>query len=262
VVTTQIASATLASPASTAGPARHVSRPHPKHPQHPQHPHPPPSLTPSAGSPPAADNPVILSFGLPISIDDFDDSAQRNFIDGIAAAGGVDPSNVEILSIEPARRRAGIKVDVAVAGANPENLSADNIKHELIARGFPEVTVEVVSPAPAITNTDTVTDAEGSLRIRPELWGGIWWMGGFFLAGCLVCAIGAGYIAYTRDASGTSTAAKGRVRQQYCIVGYLSYNKSGAAPVELATFSTHEDSSMSGLPPGWHEADDLQLAGV
>jgi len=57
----------------------------------------------------------------------------------------VDPSNVEILSIEPARRRAGIKVDVAVAGANPENLSADNINQELKARGLPEATVTVVS---------------------------------------------------------------------------------------------------------------------
>jgi len=128
----------------------------------------------------------------------------------------------------------------------------------LIARGFPKVTVEVVSPAPATTNINTVTGAE----FLVDGWNFFWWMGGFVLAVCLVCAIGAGYIAYKRDAAGASTAAKGRVRQQHGIVGYLSYNKSGAAPVELATFSTHEDSSMSGLPPGWRESDDLQLAGV
>jgi hypothetical protein len=104
----------------------------------------PPVATPPP-PPPLSDEPIVLSFGLPISVDDFDASAQRKFINGIAAAGGVDPSNVQILSVKPARRRAGIDVTVAVIGAKLDKLSADNINKELSARGLPKATVTVVS---------------------------------------------------------------------------------------------------------------------
>jgi len=105
----------------------------------------PPPPPPSPPPPLLEDETIVLSVGLPISVDDFDASAQRKFIDGIAAAVGVDPSNVKILSIKPARRRAGIEVSVAVIGAKPDKLSADNINKELSARGLPKATVTVVS---------------------------------------------------------------------------------------------------------------------
>lgn len=124
-----------------------------------------------------------MSLGLPLSLEEFNDDAQAKFVQGIAAAAQVDPSKVEILGVQAARRRrsllAGIIVDVAVAAENSNaassligSLSPENINAELTKLGLPEAQIlespavpggaSIVAPVPKSSPQPSLPDEPAS----------------------------------------------------------------------------------------------------
>jgi len=101
---------------------------------------------------------------------DFDNAAQEMFMEGIAAAAGVDPSKVEILEIMVATRRqsASIIIDLTVVLqglAAAGNLNNDNINKELVKRGLPAGTVllsDGISLVPVKSVSGTPQPAEST----------------------------------------------------------------------------------------------------
>ena len=173
---------TTAPPVSTPAPPPTPSPPSPPPPPDtppPSPPAPPPETSPqpppSSSPPPAVKTPdevkITMSLGLPMSLEEFNEDAQTNFLQGIAAAAGVVPSKVEITGIEAVRRRrsllaGSIKVGVAVTAENAEaaasvagKLTAENINSELVQLGLPEAqviespTIEspIIAPPPGST---------------------------------------------------------------------------------------------------------------
>ena len=103
-----------------------------------------------------------------MSLAEFNENAKTKFMQGIAAAADVEPSKVEITSIEAVSRRQakGIRVGVAVAAKNAEaatfvvgKLTAENINLELVQLGMPKAQVisspfiakPIAKPAPGST---------------------------------------------------------------------------------------------------------------
>ena len=119
---------------------------------------------------------VRVSLVLPMSVADFDDVTTRAaLVQAIAAAAGVDPTDVSIAGVSgQERRRAGlaarrlfaqgVKVDLEIATSGPAVApSLDAINAELGKKGLPQATLyqpaaPTTTSAPAVTTTPPPAD--------------------------------------------------------------------------------------------------------
>jgi hypothetical protein len=139
----------------------------------------PTSYTSAAGSAEctAPDDSVDMAVELPYTVEEFDEAAQANFVDGVAESTGVASEDVTITNIEgsTARRRllsTGIQVDFKIqvrAGKAPtqvaQGLSQTRLNQQLRKRGLRSV--KAVLRAPQIKRGDTNT-VEEVVIVEPD----------------------------------------------------------------------------------------------